>query len=390
MNSELSPRDLVYQTLRYEQPDVCPYYVWVDKEMVPPLASHYGSESFIGPTDGTSNFVGSYTALREVIARPVTENGDLFVDEFGVEFRRGSIPHVERPALNEPSLRGYEFPDLSTDAHLAGLDDWLATNVDRFRIIQLGMMFFERTWFMRGMENILMDLHLHPRFVEELLEGLEAVCMRVIDRLLRDYGDRIDAIGLSEDYGTQTSLLISPKHWRQFIRPHLARLCKRIHEGGKLVYLHSCGHVMPIIPDLVEVGVNLLQPIQPETMDIFEIKRRFGRDLCLVGGISTQHTLHAGTPEDVRRDVNECLTRMAAGGGYIMAPAKAILPGVPLENAIALIDAFVNQRPKRIPSGKMLTYPNRRGSLAPKPGQLGIGGKPGFPVNLTGNSLADA
>jgi len=336
-------RDVVHQALRLEQSNFCPYYIWVDQEMVPPLAAHYGSESFIGPADGVKSFIGSYTVLREIAARPVTDSGDRFVDEFGVEFRRGSTLHVERPALSEPSLEGYEFPDLTTVEHFEGLDEWARFNADRFKIVQLGMLFFERTWFMRGMENILMDLHLEPAFVEELLEGLEAVCMSVIDRLLRDYGDRVDAIGLSEDYGTQKSLLISPAHWRKFIKPHLARMCQRIRSGGKPVYIHSCGHIMPIIPDLVEIGVNILQPIQPEAMDIFEVKRLFGRDLCLMGGISTQRTLHAGTAMDVRKEVQECLSCMAVGGGYVMAPAKPILPGVPLENAIALIDAFVDQ-----------------------------------------------
>jgi len=387
MNVYPSPRDVVIQALRFEQPDVCPYYVWVDREMVPPLARHYGPQSFIGPEDGTRTFVGSFTALREVVARPVAESGDLFVDEFGVQFRRGGTPRVERPALSEPSLRGYEFPDLSSDAHFAGMDDWLAEHADRFRIVQLGMMFFERTWFMRGMENMLMDLHLYPRFVDELLDGLEEVCTRVIDRLLSDYGDRIDAIGLSEDYGTQTSLLISPGHWRRFIKPHLGRLCGRIRDAGMPVYLHSCGHIMPIIPDLVELGVNLLQPIQPEAMDIFEIKRRFGKDLCLVGGISTQHTLHAGTVADVRRDVGECLARMAASGGYIMAPAKPLLPGVPLENAIALIDAFVNQHPATMPSKKMIAY-THHGNVDRQPSQC-TDGTPSSSDNLPGHSLAD-
>ncbi|HOW68963.1 MAG TPA: uroporphyrinogen decarboxylase family protein [Phycisphaerae bacterium] len=343
MNQKKTLREVVYQAIRFEETDVCPYYIWVDKEMVPELARHYGQDSFVGSPDGTRTFAGSYTIMRDVTARPVIEKGDLFTDEFGTEFRRGNVLHVLRPVLGEPSLKGYEFPDLASDEHFDGLGKWLDSNTDRFRIVQLSMMFFERTWFMRGMENILMDLHLHPSFVQELLEGLESVCLRVIDRLLRDYGNRIDAIGMSEDYGTQRSLLISPQHWRKLLKPHLARLCERIRAGGKLVYLHSCGHVTPIIPDLVEVGVNCLQPLQPEAMDIFDIKRRFGRNLCLMGGISTQRTLPSGAPDDVRREVRECLTRMGAGGGYVMAPAKPILPGVPLENAIALIDAFVDQ-----------------------------------------------
>jgi len=343
MATSATPRAIIAQTLRHEQPAVCPYYVWVSEEMRAPLAEYYGAEQFIGHANEITIFAGSYTALREVVARTVWTSGDRFADEYGIRYRQGNIKHVERPALIEPSLKNYTFPDLSTDEHFNGFEEWIETHAERFRIAQLGQMFFERAWYMRGMEDFLMDLHVNPAFVEELLEGLEAVCMAVIERLLADYGDRIDAIGLSEDYGTQRSLLISPGHWRRFVKPHLARICDRIHRGGKLVYIHSCGHVAPIVADMIEVGVDFLQPIQPEANDIFELKRHFGKDLCLIGGISTQQTLPYGSPEDVCREVRACLDRMAAGGGYIMAPAKAIMQGVPIKNAIALIDAFVNQ-----------------------------------------------
>ncbi len=344
MSIAIKPRDVVYQTARFEEPEVCPYYIWVDKAMVPPLAAHYGPECFIGPADGTRTFAGSYTAMTEILSLHAADQGDGFIDEFGAHIRYGKAAwYIQRPALTEPSLKNYTFPDLTTAEHFKHLDSWLETHAERFKIVQLGSMFWERTWFMRTMENILMDLILSPDFVDELLDRLEALCLGVIDHLLKNYGDRIDAIGFSEDYGTQRSLLISPEHWRRFIKPHLVRFAERIHRGGKRFYLHSCGHVQPIIPDLIEVGVDFLQPIQPEAMDILELKRSFGKDICLMGGISTQYTLQAGSVEDVRREVRTCLTHMAAGGGYVMAPAKAILPGVPIENAIALIDAFVNQ-----------------------------------------------
>lgn len=343
MGKAAAPRDLVFQSLRFEQPATCPYYIWIDKAMVPPLAAHYGEKQFIGPVDGTRTFAGSATAWMEILALPVEDHGDWFIDEFGARIRRGAAIHVEIPALPEPSLAGYRFPDLTTDAHFAGLKEWGLLHRERFRIVQLGMLFWERTWFMRGMENILMDFVLNPAFVDELLDRLEEGCSRIIDRLLLNYGDDIDAIGMSEDYGTQRSLIMSPTHWRKFIRPHLARLIEKVHKGGKKFYLHSCGHVTPLAADLVDVGVDMLQPLQPEAMDIFELKRNYGRDLCLMGGISTQHTLPMGTPEDVRREVRLCLEKMSVGGGYVMAPAKPILPGVPVENAVALIDLFVNQ-----------------------------------------------
>ncbi len=339
----LKAREAVYQSLKFQQPDVCPYYIWIDKEMVGPLSEIYGPESFIGPEGGTKTFSGSYTAWTEILALPVSDSGNRYTDEFGADFIRGSTLHLDRPALAGPSVKGYEFPDLTTDKHFEAFDAWLKANPERFKIVQLGMLFWERTWFMRGMENIMMDIHLNPKFVGELLDGLQSVCLKIIDRLLKDYGDEIDGIGLSEDYGTEKNLMINPNKWREFIKPRLAQICERIRTAGKAVYIHSCGHVRPVIPDLVEIGVNMLQPLQPEAMDIFEIKREFGKDLCLMGGICTQRTLPYGSVEDVRSEVQACLKHMAAGGGYVMAPAKPILPGVPLENARALIDAFVNQ-----------------------------------------------
>ena len=212
--------------------------------------------------------------------------------------------------------------------------------------MQLGILFWERTWAVRGMEEIMMDMHFHPGFVDGLMDGLEAVCTAVIDRLVAEYGDRIDAIGFSEDYGAQDQMLISPKHWRRFFRPHLKRMFDRIHSAGKTVYMHTCGHVTPIVGELAEIGVEILQPIQPESMDIFGLKREYGRDLCFAGGISTQQTLPYGTPEEVKSESLRCLEIMGAGGGYVAAPAKPILPGVPLENAVALVDTLAGQTPR--------------------------------------------
>jgi uroporphyrinogen decarboxylase len=329
--------------MRFEETKPCPYYAWIDPAMVDALAGIYGSERFLGSAGGLITFDGSFTAMTEVKAQPVHDDGEYFEDEYGAKLRRGSILHLETPALGGPSLDGYTFPDMTTDIHFAHLDAWAQTHASRFRIVQVGKLFWERTWFMRGMQEIMMDFHTNPDFVEALFDGLVEICLGVIDKLLSDYGSRFDAIGFSEDYGTEISLMISPATWRRFIKPHLARLCERVRRGGKRFYLHSCGHVRPLIPDFVEIGVDMLQPLQPEAMDIFEIKRTFGHELCLVGGISTQQTLPFGTPEEVRSEVGKCLEHMATGGGYIMAPAKPILPGVPLENARALIDAFTEQ-----------------------------------------------
>jgi uroporphyrinogen decarboxylase len=327
----------VLTALRFEQPDICPYYIWVDQDMMAPLGRHYGV------SDVKASVIHDHQVMREVMSLRRRLSPTSFVDDFGAVWQEAAEMYVIKPALTEPSLRGYSFPDLTTDAHFTGLGEWLDANWDRFKIVQLGILFWERTWAMRGMANIMMDMYDAPAFVDELMEGLEHICCAVIDRLVRDYGDRIDAIGFSEDMGTQRGLMFSPQMWRRFFKPGQKRMYDRIRSAGKVVYLHSCGDVQPIVGELIDMGVNMLQPIQPESMDIFALKKQYGRHLCFAGGVSTQQTLPYGTPGHVRAEVQRCLDVMGKGGGYVIAPAKPILPGVPIENAAALIDAIVGQ-----------------------------------------------
>ena len=275
------PRDLVIAALRFQQTDICPYYVWIHKDMLAPLARQYH-------VDDVRTLIRDSQVMREVTPLTQRLSATSYRDEFGAVWDDSAEIAIVRPALASPSLKGYTFPDLTTDAHFAGLSEWLDAHADRFRIVQLGMLFWERTWALRGLENILMDLHDAPSFVDELLDGLRDVCSAVIGRLLRDYGPRIDAIGFSEDMGTQRGMMFSPDTWRRFLKRHQKQMYDLIRSAGKTVYLHSCGDIQPIIGELIDMGVDMLQPVQPEAMDVVALKRDYGRNLCFAGGISTQ------------------------------------------------------------------------------------------------------
>jgi uroporphyrinogen decarboxylase len=148
----------------------------------------------------------------------------------------------------------------------------------------------------------------------------------------------VDGILLGCDWGSQQALMMGPENWHRYIGPRHARLFKRIRASGKYAFLHSCGNIFAVLPDVVEMGVQVLNPVQPECMDIREIKTRFGANLTFWGGISTQQTLPMGTPDEVRREVREVASLLGAGGGYILSPAQAIQDDVPLENCLALIE----------------------------------------------------
>ena len=335
-----APRDRVLAALRFEESDLCPYYIWIHERMASELSKYYGDEDF------QETLIRNHSVMWEVPRLNLSREAETSTDLFGSVWqwdpdRLFAFPN--RPLLSRPDLDGFIFPDVDSDATFAGMDEWLTRYADRFRLVQIGFMLFERTWALRGFENILVDLHEHPAFVEELLDRLEELCFDILERLITDYGDRIDAVGISDDCGGERGMLIDPAHWRRFLKPRHRRLYERIRKAGLPTYLHTCGDITPIIPDLIDIGLNMLQPIQPEAMDIFDLKRRYGRDLCLVGGVSTQRALSFGSAAEIRREVRSCIEGMAPGGGYIMAPAKSIMPGVPVENAAALIDAMVHQ-----------------------------------------------
>ncbi len=334
------PSKRVWEALAFREADIRPYYIWVDEEMMSPLAQWYGVENV------KEQVICDHTVMKEIKALHHPAGINHYMDDFGVLWRKVgySVPHVEKPAVSEPSIDGYAFPDLTSDAHFTGLSEWLNAKWDRFKIIQLTELFWERTWSIRGMERIMMDMYDNAPFVDALLENLEATCMAIIERLLHQYGDQIDAIGFSDDMGGQQNMLISPQAWRRFLKPRQRRLYERIRSAGKVVYLHSCGHIEPIVGELIDMGVNILQPIQPEAMDIFSLKAKYGRHLCFAGGISTQHTLPYGTPDQVREETSRCIEVLGNGGGYVVAPAKPILPGVPIDNAVALINTIVGQK----------------------------------------------
>jgi uroporphyrinogen decarboxylase len=154
----------------------------------------------------------------------------------------------------------------------------------------------------------------------------------------------IDGVLLGSDWGTQLDLIMSPETWEAMIRPGEQREYDLVHSYGKDVWVHSCGNVEKVIPSLIEMGLDVLNPVQPEAMDLSRLKREFGAKLSFWGGISTQQALPFGTPEAVKEETRRVRALMSRGGGYILAPAQEIQGDVSAENMLALIEA-ARERP---------------------------------------------
>jgi uroporphyrinogen decarboxylase len=151
----------------------------------------------------------------------------------------------------------------------------------------------------------------------------------------------VNAVFLADDWGDQRGVLIGPERWRKVLKPRLARLYQACHDRGKLTISHCCGNVTDIMDDLVEVGLDVLECVQPEAMDPYELKRRWGDKITFWGGLGSQSTIPFGTPETIDAEVARLCREMGKGGGYLLASSKELQPETSAENALAVLEAFL-------------------------------------------------
>jgi len=193
---------------------------------------------------------------------------------------------------------------------------------------------FKLSWELRGFELYMMDLVLEPLLVETLAE-------RVLEHLIEQSKHLVkcgvDMIMITGDIAMQESMMLSPPMWRKYFKPRLRLWLEEVRRDGDVYFMfHSDGNMEPVIDDLVEIGFDVINPIQPECMDVLEIKRRLGSQVCLHGTISCQKTLPFGTPADVADEVRQRIFCCGQDGGLILSPSNTVQPDVPIQNILAL------------------------------------------------------
>jgi uroporphyrinogen decarboxylase len=192
-----------------------------------------------------------------------------------------------------------------------------------------------------GIEKTFMDMMVNPELFDALMKKILAFYVPFIDRMLEAADGGIDFQRIGDDYGGQHSLMMSPDLWRERVKPHLKQMVDVIKRHGVRYYQHSCGAIRQIIPDLIEIGLDVLDPIQvtAKGMDPAELKKEFGSVICFSGGVDEQLLLREGSPEDVRRGVKDLLSIMAPDGGYFIGPTHNFQTDIPTANILALYEA---------------------------------------------------
>lgn len=269
-----------------------------------------------------------------------------WVDEWGtgwVDDGHGAKTEIYPLADGYELLADYEFPRPENPKRFPELDPRLPKDDSLYFRPLVWFTLFERLWMLRGFENMLIDPYVDRRSFEYLRDQIVEFNLAMIDAWL---ARGAHAIYFSDDWGSQRGLLINPDDWRRFYKPSYARMFERVRTGGAHVWMHLCGNITTILPDLIELGLNVLNPVQPQAMDVHDLAREFGGKVCFNGGVDVQGTLIHGTPADVRREVHE-LVKIFGGfnGGYIGGTSHSVMPETPLDNVIALFEAFAEYQP---------------------------------------------
>ena len=202
---------------------------------------------------------------------------------------------------------------------------------------------FERAHAMQGLDKFLYNMAVEKDFSKYLLEKIYGYCKILMGHFLDELGDNVDIIKIGDDLGTQESLLISPKMYREFLKPIHADFIRFIKQRSKAkVFFHTDGDVFNLIEDFIEIGVDILNPIQTSAgrmSNLAELKERYGGRIVFCGGIDTQRILPTGTPAEVRDEVKRVIQALGEGGDYMLASVHTIMNEVPAENILAMVDA---------------------------------------------------
>lgn len=375
----LSPRERVLTAINHEEPDRVPLVIGVSNATGIKMKPYRGIKDIIGvqapdkyiydwPELGTAEIDETtmrrlHSDVRGVLdlePEAIRERNRIrdphsdYVDSWGsgqIELAEDDwFPSVHPipDATSVADLDAYQgWPDMSDPSRIAHVRErarQLAAE-NQFAIMATPWLLFpfERAHAMQGMETFLLNMAMYPDFAAALMQRIAVYCKELMGPFLQELGDNVDIIKIGDDLGSQSSLMISPKMYRAILKPIHADLISFIKARTKAkIFFHSDGDVATLIDDFIEIGVDILNPIQTSAgsmSDLFALKKRFGDNIVFCGGIDTQRILPFGTPAEVREEVRRVIEILGPGGGSMIGAVHTIMNDVPAENVLAMVDA---------------------------------------------------
>ena len=343
-HEQMNSKKRVHAALRREPVDRVPVYMWFH-----PDTAHHISDLLEIPVnylgDAMGNDVRQTWINNNYAMEGITHehNGEGHIDFWGIKW-------VKEGAFNQPvgfpltgagkeELLSYKFPNNKIDFLLNLMGPVLEQQESYFIGCDVSPCVFEMYWRLRGLENALADIIADTELSRTMFKRCAHFALTLARKACSAFP--LDWLWTGDDIAGQTSLIISPESWRELIKPLLAEIFAVGKSHGLWVAFHSCGAVRPIIPDLIEIGLDVLNPVQSNCpgMDPLELKKEFGKELSFMGGVDTQKLLPFGTVDEVRRSIAKLLDGMTSdGGGFILAASHSIPPETPAENIFAMYE----------------------------------------------------
>ena len=335
----MKPRDIVLEQIHHHETAQVPYTLAFEEEVGIRLDKYFGSKAW-------RERPVPYMAHCGSVAKFPCEKLDAthHRDAFGTIWRTDKLTaSVVEPGLKAPTFQGYAFPSVASFLNATAKADAkrrVGESSESFTIVSPSVCLWE-SWYLRGFETTLMDCAAEEDFYAELLDRMTELCLA----LVAECADiPADAIMMGDDWGEQRGVLIGPKRWRRFFKPRYARIFEAVHAQGKVAIMHCCGSTADIMSDIVEIGLDVLESVQPEAagMNPYALKKAWGDKITFWGCLGSQHTIPFATPAEIRQEIRHLRSEMGKGGGYILAPAKPLRPETPTENAVAVVEEFLD------------------------------------------------
>jgi len=285
-------------------------------------------------------------------ANNVTELGERhYRDIWGVErvqpegsFYYDQVCYPLSGSITIQDIARYPWPDPDDNGYVRGLKEQarhIREHTDCASILTLPAPFIHTTQYLRGFEDWFCDFAEDTHLLEALFDAVLEINLHIAKRALETVGKEVDIVICADDLGAQEGLQVSYEAYKKFIKPRHEKYFRQIHDlsPAKLLF-HSCGSIVQVLPDLIEIGVDIINPVQltAKGMDPVLLKQKYGRQLAFWGGVDTQYLLPRGTVQEVEKSVNTLIEQLGEGGGYVLAACHNIQPDVPVENILAMFD----------------------------------------------------
>lgn len=348
----MNKRENLLRALRRDHPASVPFDMDLCPSQLENLKKRIGTEDFreyydfayryveLNPTRLHTDFSPYYEGVEGKL-EPLNWNPEWGV--MGIYGSTAHFQHMLHPMQNFTDIQqilDYPLPDFDADYRWEGVAERNLQLIEKgyATLAFMEMTIFEVAWYLRGMEELMLGFYEDPEFNACLLDVLTDLRVEMAKRYAKAH---TDVLMLGDDVSTQLDMMMSPDLWRRELKPRLKRVidAAKAEKPDILIFYHGDGNLSAIVEDLIEIGVDVLNPIQPECVDPFELKRRYGDRLSFWGGIGTQTTMPFGTREEIFRVCEKLIREVGKGGGFVLAPTHTLEPEVPWENIEAFLDA---------------------------------------------------